>query len=381
MNARPSVLKRLMSCKWGFARAAIAAAVLWIVVADTGARLARLQLASLPDFDFVSEVKSLRGQGRYSEAELIAREGMERVHGPDLALLAQEMQAIRDERSSILRKVRDFGFGALSGQGSSLETCAGAISADLFVVGDVRDLLIQGAKLVIDGEIDPLITILSAAGIATTVAPEIDAGAAALKLARKAGALSRGMMESITTLAKTRAVKPIRELFANVARLAERVGPSGAVRLMKLADEPADVAKMAAMVERAGSAGKGYFALHATGRQGLAVLNAAPAGAEAMHDAVILAAAAKGKAGASWLTGTGARTLLKAHPIIGIAKSFVKGNAQRLVSEAIAELGLAAWWLVPLLGAWLVVEIGLILRKMGWIGMPSVERQPMPAGA
>ncbi len=50
---------------------------------------------------------------------------------------------------------------------------------------------------------------------------------------------------------------PIRELFANVARLAERVGPSGAVRLMKLADEPADVAKMAAMVERAGSAGKG----------------------------------------------------------------------------------------------------------------------------
>jgi hypothetical protein len=42
-----------------------------------------------------------------------------------------------------------------------------------------------------------------------------------------------------------------------------------------------------------------------------------------------------------------------------------KGNAAALVQKALEALDAVAWWVVPLLAGWFVVETGLLLRRFG----------------
>jgi hypothetical protein len=65
----------------------------------------------------------------------------------------------------------------------------------------------------------------------------------------------------------------------------------------------------------------------------------------------------------AWLRTGGARALARPHVIVGIAKAFSKGNAEKLAARIAAAIDPRAWWLVPLLAAWLFVELGLLLRK------------------
>ncbi len=131
------MLTRLYRARWGLLRLIIAGFLLWVLVADHASRLARLQLASLPDMDFASEVATLREEGRFGEAVMIADAGLAITEGPAHDRLAAERARTIDEQSSWLRMLKDIGMGALSGRGDTLEGLAGAVTADLFVVGDV----------------------------------------------------------------------------------------------------------------------------------------------------------------------------------------------------------------------------------------------------
>lgn len=53
------------------------------------------------------------------------------------------------------------------GAHDSLEGWIGAVAADFFIVGDVRDLVIEGGELALDGESDEVILALSGIGLAT----------------------------------------------------------------------------------------------------------------------------------------------------------------------------------------------------------------------
>src|SRR5207253_644783 len=109
--------------------------------------------------------------------------------------------------------------GALVGEGDSLEALVGAIAADMFIVGDIRDLVIQGGRLAVDGDSDELILALSAVGVLTTVMPEVDWVAAFLKVAKKAGALSKRMVEALVRVIRratdTRDYGELRRLFGH----------------------------------------------------------------------------------------------------------------------------------------------------------------------
>src|SRR6185369_2450802 len=107
------------------------------------------------------------------------------------------------------------------------------IAADLFVVGDVRDLLIQGGRYVMDGETDPVILLLSGVGLATTLAPEVDWVPSLLKIAKKAGKMTRGMEEFIKVAVKGRRLREVESVMADVGSIAKRASPAGAIRLME----------------------------------------------------------------------------------------------------------------------------------------------------
>jgi hypothetical protein len=146
--------------------------------------------------------------------------------------------------------------------------------------------------------------------------------------------------------------------MGGVRRLAARASPGGAIRLLRHAEEPADVAKLARFVEaeRAGA-----FALHVTEAEGAALVKAAGAGSDAAQ-AVVLAAR-HGDAGRAWLRSGKWKLLARPHALVGLAKMVYKGNATELAARVASALDPRAWWLLPLLAAWVVIEAGLLTRR------------------
>lgn len=372
--------RRLWRCRWNAVRVALAAFVLWALVADAGARIARLRYAALPDFDFAADAASLRDKGRFAEAIASADTGLTFAAEPAvIAELNRQRDLALHDQESWLRSARDLGLGALTGSGgggsgsadpddeyATLERLAGSVIADFFVVGDVRDLVIQGVNAARGRDTDPVIAALSAVGLITTAAPQIDWGASVLKAARRTGSITRKLTDVLLRAVRSGDTKLLRALADDTATLSKAASPSGAVRLLRLADEPADVARMARFTEAQGSAGA--TALRLTGRDGLGFLRTAgrsPAADTATRaDRLVLSAARKGDAGGRWLRHGGGAALLKPHALVGLAKVFYKGDAPELAKRLAALADAHAWWLIPALAAWITAECWGIGRRL-----------------
>jgi hypothetical protein len=352
-----AVVAVLWRRRWGVARLAVAAAALWFLLADAESRLARRYLASLPEVDYAAEVRRLREAGRYTEALTVADAGLETARGEARAVLERERSRTESERASLLRRARDVGLGALTGRGESLEGLIGAVGADMLVVGDVRDLVVEGARLALDGETDEVVLVLSAVGLATTLAPQVDWAPALLKVARKCGSMTAGLAGHVRALARGRRVEELRELLGWTAALARGSSPAQAVRLLRFADGPEDVRALARFVEREKA---GAFALHVTGKEGADLVKAAAGAGSAEAGALVVSAARRGPAGAAFLRSPAAGLVLRPHPLVGLAKGVWKGNAQRLVARALGAADGRAWWLIPLCAAWVLVEGAMI---------------------
>lgn len=357
------LIARVWRAKWNCVRLCAAAFALFVLGADTSARIARLQLAALPGFDYAAEIASLRAQGRYGEAELIAKAGMEDEEA-DHGAIDRERALAADERASFTRRALDAGKGALIGRGDSLESLVGAIAADFFVVGDVRDLVIEGGRYVLDGEADELVVLLSVAGVVTTLAPEIDWAPAIVKCARKMGTVGEKLAGSLKKIIKANKADEVADVFTDVKKLSDAGSPGGAARWLRFADEPADLKPLAAFAGRGPSAAA---ALHITGGAGADLIKgAAKVGADEAEAAAKLVrrAAKKGRAGAEFLKSPAAKALMKPHPLLGVLKGVWKGNAAKALERLADAVDPRGWWMVPLAAAWALLEGLLLVSKL-----------------
>lgn len=346
-------------CKWGLVRLVVASGLLWILVADNPGRLARVQFDSLPKMDYLAEVRHLSGQQRFAEALLVAQTGLEELSGDEHEALLAEQKAVRDEQASVIRKGKQLLRGALVGEGDSLEALIGAVAADMFIVGDIRDLIIQGGRLAVDGQSDELILALSAVGVLTTVMPEIDWIAAFLKVAKKAGALSKRMIEALVRIVRaandTRDYTQLKRLFGYFKTLIDKSTPSGALRLLRHIDDPKEVELVADFLKRQPAGG---FVLHVAGKDGVDIVKASVRESEN----VLVMAAKKGDPGIAWLRSGGQR-LLRPHLIVGALKGLQKGNIQQVVTRVAAEYDPYGWLVIPACAGWVFLEaIGLLRR-------------------
>lgn len=363
-----ALARRILAARWSLARLALAAFVLWVVATDTPRRLAALELRALPMFDFASEVAALRAQGRFGEALMVADTALNADADDPLSPAARtavenERDLTRAEQSSWLRRAKDAGLGALSGTGDSLEALIGAVATDFFIVGDIRDLVIQGSKLAVDGEADPVILSLSGIGLATTLAPEIDWAPSILKAARKAGTLSRRFADNLVTIIKSGKKERAIAVMGDVASLSKRASPGGAMRLMRHADDADDLAALARFAERQPGAA---FALHLGGPNAARLAKTAANAADLSADAekLFVKASRRGVAGQSLVNSRTGRALLRPHALVGVTKALWKGNAAKLVERALDRLAPDAWWLLPALGTWVFIELALLSRRL-----------------
>jgi len=153
-------------------------------------------------FDPIREIQTLKAENRRDDALDLARFFKENQFTDQnkFAKIEKELEYTAAE------KIKSFVWnGAIRGQVYDSYSGIGAISADLCVVGDIRDLGIQGWKYLTGGQdFDGFVTILSAAGIGLSSTPILNGTNALAKntlkyLKKVPASINKGLLKKFLT--------------------------------------------------------------------------------------------------------------------------------------------------------------------------------------
>src|SRR3954467_3308125 len=117
-------------------------------------------------------------------------------------LLSRVSDAVKDENSTS-HFAKRFATGLVTGTADDVASLSGTVAGDLFVIGDIRDVVREGKHLAMGEDTDHLILGLATAGLAVTAATYVSLGGAVpvragltlVKDARKVGRLGEGLTQ------------------------------------------------------------------------------------------------------------------------------------------------------------------------------------------
>ena len=206
-------------------------------------------------------------------------------------LSRQVSDAVAEENSSS-HFAKRFANGLVTGNADDVGSLSGTVAGDLFVFGDIRDVVREGKHLAMGEDTDRLVLGLATAGLAVTAATYVSIGGVApvragltlVKDARKVGRLGEGLTEwagrSARDMVDTpmlqnavasgsvwhpgQTVSAIRAAFhaekagalvrlaKDVGRVSEKAGARGALDTLRIAEGPEDIARAARLAESKG---------------------------------------------------------------------------------------------------------------------------------
>ncbi|MGM4928662.1 hypothetical protein [Tardiphaga sp. 619_E2_N8_5] len=192
--------------------------------------------------------------------------------------------AVADENSASHFASR-FATGFVTGNADDVGSLSGTVAGDLFVFGDIRDVVREGKHMAMGEDTDHLILGLAAAGLAVTAATYVSVGGVApvragltlVKDARKVGRIGEGLTtwaarsargvvdgpmlraavadasllrpgQTITAVKaafRTEKAGGIVRLAGDVGRVGEKAGTRGALDTLRIAQSPKDVTRAA----------------------------------------------------------------------------------------------------------------------------------------
>jgi hypothetical protein len=306
-------------------------------------------LEALPPYPYCTEAEAALDAAQLEEALELAEAG-------DCADVVARSRRAWDDARAVAGRCWE---GVWTGRGSDLTALGCAVASDLVVFGDARDLTLQGLAWSRGEVTDPVLIALSTAGIALTFAPQVAAGNAVFKVARRGGTLSNALAGSVSTLARQRAWRPLAAMASDAGRIGVKLGPARGARALAYADTPAELQRLARFVDTARSP---LLALRWGGKR-----------AAALSDEVLYAAAmARGPASVRLAVERGSRALLSRKPLLLTA---VKAVYKEPEAVAMAALALAAWllqwptWPLVLTLATVLVLAGAVQSR--WASPPS----------
>ena len=282
---------------------AVALALLWPHARDAGAILAAQDdPAELSDIQLNSALRNTPDLlAKNVEAALAADDADLANSFVDLAAaksipisdeLSRRVADAVAEENSASHFARRFATGLVTGTADDLASLSGTVAGDLFVFGDIRDVVREGKHLAMGEDTDHLILGLATAGLVVTAATYVSFGGAApvragltlVKDARKVGRLGEGLTkwagrsarEMVDTpmlqhaVATGSVLRPGQTLSAikaafraekagglvrlakDVGRVGEKAGTKGALDTLRIAEGPKDVARAARLAESKG---------------------------------------------------------------------------------------------------------------------------------
>lgn len=208
------------------------------------------------------------------------------------AALAQKVEQANAAAATAARSLESFGRGLVTGEPEDVSGLVGTAVGDLFVFGDIRDALREGARLARGQEADELILGLACVGLAITAVSYATLGVAAparvgmtvVKAARRTGRIGGGMAAwigrsvrdivdwtalrhaargaSLTAPAlaaraardavKVEKARDLLRFAGDVGRVQRRAGTQAALDGLKLAEGPRDLSRLARLAAAEG---------------------------------------------------------------------------------------------------------------------------------
>ena len=196
------------------------------------------------------------------------------------------------EANSTSHLAKRFATGFVTGSADDVASLSGTVAGDLFVFGDIRDVVREGKHLAMGEDTDHLVLGLATTGLAVTAATYVSVGGAVpvragltmVKDARKVGRLGEGLTQwagrsarevvdapmlqhavaSGSVLRPGATASAIRAAFRvekagalvrlakDVGRVGEKAGIRGALDTLRIAEGPKDVARAARLAESKG---------------------------------------------------------------------------------------------------------------------------------
>jgi hypothetical protein len=288
----------------GMAISAVACAALWPHASEAGAILAAQDdPAALSDLQLNSALRNNAGVlAENIEAALAAGDADLAASFVELArdknislpdeLSRRVTEAVAEENSSS-HFAKRFATGLVTGNADDVASMSGTFAGDLFVFGDIRDVLRETRHLAMGEDTDHLVLGLATAGLVVTAATYVSVGGVAplragltlVKDARKVGRLGEGLtqwagrsvrgmvdapmlQQAVATgsvLRPGQTMTAIRAAFRaekagalvrvakDVGRVSEKAGMRGALDSLRIAEGPKDIARAARLAESKGS--------------------------------------------------------------------------------------------------------------------------------
>jgi hypothetical protein len=287
----------------GMAVCAVACALLWPHARDAGHLLAAQDdPAALADLQLNSAMRNNHQLIQQNiEAALAANDAnlagsfVELAKAKNIALDEDLSRRVSDavaEENSSAHFASRFASGLVTGNADDAASLSGTVAGDLFVFGDVRDVVREGKHLAMGEDTDRLVLGLAAAGLAVTAATYVSAGGAVplragltlVKDARKVGRLGEGLTEWAGRSAREVIDMPVLQeavasgsvmrpgqtvgaiqaafhaekagalvrLAKDVGRVGEKAGIRAAQDTLRIAEDPKDVARAARLAESSG---------------------------------------------------------------------------------------------------------------------------------
>jgi len=209
------------------------------------------------------------------------------------------------EENSTSAFAKRFATGLVTGNADDVASLSGTVAGDLFVFGDIRDVVREGKHLATGEDTDHLILGLATAGLAVTAATYVSVGGAMplraglslVKDARKVGRIGEGLtkwagrsarevidtpllqqavatgsvmrpgqtMTAIKAAFRAEKAGALVRLAKDVGRVGEKAGTRAALDTLRVAEGPKDVARAARLAESKGGQTRAILKLFGRG--------------------------------------------------------------------------------------------------------------------
>ena len=196
------------------------------------------------------------------------------------------------EEGSSSHLAKRFATGLVTGNADDFASLSGTVAGDLFVFGDIRDVVREGKHLATGEDTDRLVLGLATVGLLVTAATYVSVGGVApvragltlVKDARKVGRLGEGLtkwagrsarevvdapmlqqavasgsvmrpgstMTAIKAAFRAEKAGALVRLAKDVGRVSEKAGARGALETLRIAEGPKDVARAARLAAAKG---------------------------------------------------------------------------------------------------------------------------------
>jgi len=320
-------------------------------------------VTNLTQIDPIPHVKTLIQQKKYVEAHEYLSYFMEYDYVKKNPESFQLMQQIKMTRNSFEYKKEKFIQGVVKGNSDENIGQASAIASDFLVIGDIRDLVIEGIHYTNGEKVDKLILSLSTLGLLATATTVYTAGASApikgsislLKYGKRLNKiptwLQKKLIEQIELARKTKSLKEIQKLLLPIQELFKKVGLNQTLTLLSKSRNLKELNHLNKFATRFGT--KSQVLLQITNNTALKQIERMPN----LATKTFLYASTYGERGLKTLNNLGASKFMKKVRIgANLTKTTYKGNLSPLFARLLKKIPNSLLYAISFLGLFYFVR-------------------------